>query len=43
MKNAGNGLFDRSQNMGPKLYNFLETFWAVRDSPETGCAMCVGN
>ena len=22
---------------------FLETFWAVRDSPETGWAVCVGN
>ena len=33
--------------IGPKSWDrsveFLETFWAVRDSPETGWAVCVGN
>ena len=33
--------------IGPKTWDriveFLETFWAVRDSPETGWAVCVGN
>ena len=34
MKKAGNGPYDRSENMGPNCGIFLETLWAVRDSPE---------
>ena len=33
--------------IGPKTWDqiveFLETFWAIRDGPETGWAVCVGN
>ena len=54
MENAGNGLW-----IGPKTWdrncrNYLETLWAVRDSPEfqwvwvgltcvlNGCLVCIG-